>query len=269
MPCEEITRKMFEMNRNKLFPAACRPAALCAMALLPVLAAGQSSSSSSQAGTPAGGQTGTTAAPGTAPIQSRELATQITPQRVATYDERFEIFGGLSFMNGQAGQNLPKRYNMGGGEVMGTYWLGRRLGVAGDFRSEAGTTPLLPNQYNLNRVRVNQNIISGGVNYRGPKNRYAAIDFHALVGASHGSFNSAIVNYPQTSFTPPTDAAVGLYNNSTTPWGAAGGSIDFNYSPRIAIRLSPDIIFEHFGTETREFVSVGGGVVYRFGKRRQ
>jgi hypothetical protein len=32
------------------------------------------------------------------------------------------------------------------------------------------------------------------------------------------------------------------------------------------VRLSPDMIFEHFGTETREFFSIGGGVMYRFGK---
>ena len=251
---------MFEKNRTKLHPAACRTVVTCALALFTTAAFAQSSSS---------GQTDTTAAPGSAPIQSRAVATQITPQRVATYDERFEIFGGLSFMNGQAGQNLPKRYNMGGGEVMGTYWLGSHLGVAGDVRIEAGTTPLFPisQEFGLHRVRVNQNIFSGGINYRGPKNRYLAIDYHALVGVSDGIFNSAIANYPKNLTPQPTDAEVGLYNNGTTPWGAAGGSIDFNYSPRVAIRLSPDIIFEHFGTETREFVSIGGGVVYRFGKR--
>ena len=64
-----------------------------------------------------------------------------------------------------------------------------------------------------------------------------------------------------------TAAQVGLYPNTTTPWGAVGGSIDFNYSANLAIRLSPDLIFEHFGTETREFVSVSLGAVYRFGKR--
>ena len=231
-------------------------------------AVAQSSSSS---------QTGTTAAPGSAPMQSRTVAQGITPQRVATYDDRFEIFGGLSFMNGQAGQNLPVRYNMGGGEVMGTYWLGAphtrsvfsHLGVSADYRLEAGTTPIFPvgDDYGLHRVLVYQNIFSGGAEYRGPRNRYFAVDYHALVGASHGTFNSAIAGYPKNLSPQPTDSLVGLYNNSTTPWGAAGGSIDFNQSPRLAVRLSPDILFEHFGTETREFVSVSGGIVYRFGKR--
>ena len=262
---------MLQKNRRLLRPAVRRSHLLPWLAAPAVLAfaaltAGAQNSSSSQSGT--------TAAPGTAPIKSQAVATQITPQRVTTYDEKFEIFGGLSFMNGQAGQNLPKRYNMGGGEVMATYWLpghlGSRLGIVGDYRLEAGTTPIYPvgGNYGLHRVLVYQNIFSGGVNYRGFKNRYAAVDFHALVGGTHGTFDSAISGYPNRPNTL-TDAYVGLYNNSTSPWGAAGGSIDFNYTPKVAIRFSPDIIFEHFGTETREFVSLGGGVVYRLGKRRK
>ena len=197
------------------------------------------------------------------------MAQQIAPVKVATYDEKFELFAGFSLMNGQAGQNLPKRYNMGGGEVMGTYWLGAHLGVAADYRFEAGDTDLLPTaQLPNTRAAVYQNILSGGVNYRGPKNRYAAIDFHALVGATHGQFDHSIKNDADLApNTPPS--AFGLYDNSTSPWGAIGGSIDFNATPKLAVRLSPDLIFEHFGTETREFFSLGGGVVYRFGKRRR
>lgn len=242
-------------------PRALRPAAVvCSLALLPVGLMAQSSSSSSS-------QTGS-AAPGTAPIRSRATINRINPTRVPTYDERFEVYGGLSLMNGQAGQNLPKRYNLGGGEGMATYWLGSHLGAAVDYRFEAGTTDLLQTAALPNtRALVYQNILSGGVNYRGPKNRYAAVDFHALVGAAHGQYDHSIkndANLPPT--TPPT--TFGLYNNSTTPWGAVGGSIDFNAAPKWAVRLSPDLIFEHYGTETREFFSMSAGVVYRFGKRR-
>ena len=263
---------MLQTNRRKLSVPALPRILSAGVLSLGVLAfstgavLAQSSSSS---------QTGTTAAPGSAPMQSRTVATQITPQRVATYTEKYEIFGGLSFMNGQAGQNLPKRYNMGGGEVMATYWLGgagklKNLGIAADYRIEAGTTPILPvgTEFGLNRVLAYQNIISGGLQYRAIKGRYAAVNFHALAGGTHGTFDSAIQGYPKDVTPQPTAAFVGLYPNSTSPWGAAGGSVEFNYSPHIAIRISPDIIFEHFGTETREFVSVGGGVVYRFGKRK-
>ena len=263
---------MLQKNRRLQTRAACQMLAACTLALsaaavfaqnpAPGTAPIQPSSSSDQSQT--------TAAPGTAPIPSRRVAREINEQKVTTYDERWDFFGGLSFMNGQAGQNLPKRYNMGGGEAQATYWLGPKLGLTGDYRFEAGTTPILPTgaQFGLNRVLVMQSIESGGVSYRGPKNRYAAIQFHALAGASYGIFNSAITGYPKNLSPQPTDAYVGLYDNHMTPWGAAGGSIDFNTTPRLAVRLSPDIIFEHFGTETREFFSIGGGLVYRFGNRR-
>lgn len=222
-----------------------------------------------------------TNAPGTAPMQPK--ATVLAPYTGPKYDNRFEVYGGLSLMNGQAGQDLPKRYNMGGGEVMATYWLGgpsstgrigRNLGLAADYRLEAGTTPVVSPYYN--RVLVMQHVFSGGVQFRGPRNRYAAVDFHALAGGTYGIFDNAVKNYPGGS---PVSACaaeqksgqrgtLGLYCNDVAPFGTAGGSVDFNYSPKIAIRLQPDMIFEHFGTETREFFSISGGVVYRIGKSK-
>jgi hypothetical protein len=221
------------------------------------------------------------AAPGTAPMQARETA--LAPYVGAKYDNRWEVYGGLNLMNGQAGQDLPRRYNMGGGEAMATYWLGgpstgnrilRNLGVAGDYRFGAGTTPVISPYYN--RVVIMQSIVSGGLEYRGPKNRYAAVDFHALAGGTSGTFDYAVTHYPGGS---PVSACaaqeksgqkgtLGLYCNHTAPWGAAGGSIDFNYSPKLAIRLSPDMVFEHFGTETREYFAISMGVMYRLGHAR-
>lgn len=212
------------------------------------------------------------AAPGTAPMASPRAAVALAPGRGPAYDNKWEIYGGLSFMNGQAGQNLPKRYNMGGGEAMATYWLTPRLGVAGDYRIGLGTTPVVSPYYN--RVFVMQHIFAGGVQYRGPRNRYIAIDYHALAGASHGIFDHAVKNYPGGSPVAacPTQATgqqgnLGLYCNSTSPWAAVGGSIDFNQGARLAVRISPDLTFEHFGTELREFVGVSGGIIYRFGHR--
>ena len=218
----------------------------------------------------------TTAAPGTTAVVGAG-ADALAPSPAASYDNRWEVYGGLTYMNGQAGQNLPKRYDMGGGEAMGTYWLGNHfgipnnhLGLVADYRIGAGTTPLLARAsvFGLNRILVYQNILSGGLQYRSIKNRYAAIDFHVLAGATHGTFDTAITGDPPNQPQEPTTALVGVYSNRTSPWAAAGGSIDFNYAPKVAIRLQPDLVFEHFGTETREFFGISLGVVYRLGKRQ-
>jgi hypothetical protein len=60
---------------------------------------------------------------------------------------------------------------------------------------------------------------------------------------------------------------LGMYCNHFAPWGAVGGSIDFNQGQKFAVRLSPDLTFEHFGTETREFFGISLGVVYRGGRQ--
>ena len=234
----------------------------------------QTSSSSSQT---------TTAAPGTVPIQPRAtapLATYTGPR----YDNRWEAYGGFLYMNGQAGQDLQYRYNMGGGEAMATYWLGsapvKTWGVAGDYRFGAGTTPVNPvgnnGIYNFNRVLVMQHIFTGGVVYRTKfRNRYAAVDAHALAGAADGIFDHAIRNYPNQSVLkvaacPAQEdvnhpVSLGTYCNGVAPYGTAGISIDFNDSAKLAFRVQPDMVFEHFGNQTREFFSISIGAMYRFG----
>ena len=200
---------------------------------------------------------GTLAATGMANAQNK-----LGPAAPVSYDNRYEIYGGINFMNFQAGQTLPKRMNFAGGEVMGTYWLTKKIGLGLDYRGEAGTTPVLPNAFVNNRPLVYMNMLMAGGQYRGPKNRYAAIDFHAFGGASDGIFTYSTAHVPANSYN-----TLGLYTNRTKPIGAVGGSIDFNRSKNFAVRLQPDLILEHFGTETREFFAISGGIVYRIGKR--
>ena len=200
---------------------------------------------------------------GAAQVQAQAKAQQgkLGPAAPVTYDNRYEIYGGINFMNFQAGQALPKRMNLGGGEVLATYWLTMKLGLGLDYRGEAGTTDVFPGAYINNRPLVYMNMGMLGAQYRGPKNQYAAVNFHAYFGAAHGVFDTS------TGHVPPTAPQPGLYTNRTKPIAALGGSLDFNRSKNFAIRLQPDLILEHFGTETREFFAISGGVVYRFGKR--
>lgn len=209
----------------------------------------------------------------TSQTPSVQLPSKIAVAAPVTYNNKYEIYGGLNFMNFQAGQAIPKRMNLGGGEVLGTYWLhsgpdwvNKKLGLALNYRGEAGTTPVFAGAgvapYNIARPLVYMNMLMAGAQYRGPKNQFIAINYHAYFGAARGVFN-ATQKANQPLFYPLT----GLYTNRTKPIGAAGGSIDFNLNKNSAIRLSPDIILEHFGTETREFFGISGGYVYRFGKR--
>jgi hypothetical protein len=190
-----------------------------------------------------------------------------------TYDNKFELYGGLNYMNFQAGQNLPKRMNLGGAEIEGTYWLTDHWGLAAEYRGGAGTTQVFPNAevFGIHRPLVYMNMGLFGAQYRGPKNQHAAIDFHAYGGIADGVFDAGTQGAGPTPGISATSNAnlVGLYNNHAAPIFALGGSIDFNRSKNWALRLSPDLILEHFGTETREFFAISGGVVYRFPNKKK
>jgi hypothetical protein len=210
----------------------------------------------------------TTTTPQTPQTTTPIYGSKIGPAAPVTYANRYEIYGGLNFMNFQAGQALPTRMNLGGGEILGTYWLPfdvpflRNLGVGADYRFDAGTTPVLANPYVNNRPLVYMHVGMLGAQYRGPKNQYVAVNYHAYAGVGAGIFTYSLKDTP-----PEFRGEVGLYTNRVKPMAALGGSLDFNRSKNLAIRLSPDLILEHFGTETREFFAISGGVVYRFGKK--
>ncbi len=196
--------------------------------------------------------------PGTAQAQGQGKLAAAAP---VTYDNKYEVYGGINFRNFQAGQYVPDRMNMGGGELLGTYWLTNKLGLGVDFRGDAGTTPTQPVPAELYKGHPIVYMFTGmgGVQYRGPKNQHAALSYHAYGGVVHGVFNA----------TADTNVAsqMGLYSNGTKPTFALGAALDFNRSKRLAIRIQPDLIIEHFGTDTREFFAISGGLVYRIGKR--
>jgi hypothetical protein len=85
---------------------------------------------------------------------------------------------------------------------------------------------------------------------------------------SHGVFDAGTAGTGPAALSAPENAyLVGLYSDRTSPLFALGASVDVNRSRKWAIRLAPDLILEHFGTETREFFAISGGLVYRFGSK--
>jgi hypothetical protein len=201
-------------------------------------------------------------------VSSAKAQTKLGPAAPVTYDNKYEIYGSLNYMDFKAGENLPKRMNLGGGEFLGTYWLTPKWGLGAEYRGEAGTTQVFPNAeiYGIHRPLVYMNMGLAGAQYRGPRNQYAAINYHAYGGIAYGVFNGGTAGAGPGDVGTATQNAeeVGLYSNHTAALFALGGSLDLNRSKNWALRLSPDLILEHFGNETREFFSISGGIVYRF-----
>ena len=197
-----------------------------------------------------------------------QAQTKLGPAAPVTYDNKYEVYGGLNFMNFMAGQELTRRMDFGGGELEGTYWVTPKWGAAAEYRGEAGTTPVLPNAgtYGIHRPLAYMNMVLFGAQYRWMQNQHAALDLHAYAGPSYGVFDAGTQGAgPTPGISAASNARlVGLYSNHTAAIFALGWSVDMNRSKNWAIRLSPDLILDEFGSGTREFFAISGGVVYRF-----
>ena len=197
------------------------------------------------------------------PVVHGSIAVNVPP----SYDNKWDLFGGLSYMNWTAGPLFIPRSNSGGGEVMLTRWFTgpvsllhagpNRLGLVADLRGEYGTTPVHVNPYGLHRTLVYQNMGLFGATVRGPSGPNFALNAHVLGGSSRGDFSKGT-----EPAAPPT--AVGLYTNRWAPIGAIGASIDYNLQRKIALRFQPDLMLSHWGdaTDTNFYIAIG--FVYHF-----
>src|ERR1039457_5187404 len=61
-----------------------------------------------------------------------QAQTRIGPAPPITYDNKYEVYGGLNYMNFMAGEELPKRMNLGGAEIGGTWWMTPNWGIVGE-----------------------------------------------------------------------------------------------------------------------------------------
>ncbi len=173
-----------------------------------------------------------------------------------TYDNRFEVYGGLEYMDFIAAPQQLKLMNLGGAEFSGTYWLTRRWGVTADYRGAAGTTTVQPNPvFNGNALVYLQNFMAGAT-YRVAQNQHVAFDLHAYGGGSHGTFDETL-----------NQRNSGLYPNETKPMEAIGANVDFNRSAKVAIRFSPDAVVSQWGPGNRVFYQMSLGIVYRIGHK--
>ena len=116
-----------------------------------------------------------------------QAQTKLGPAAPVTYDNKYEVYGGLNFMNFMAGQDLTRRMDFGGGELEGTYWLTRKWGLAAEYRGEAGTIAGAAECGNL------RNSPSAGVHEHGALRRAVSLDAEPARGARPARVWRAVV----------------------------------------------------------------------------
>lgn len=192
------------------------------------------------------------------------------------YNHRWDLYGGVGYTNFLAGPRLIQRSNLGGWEAAATYWLSWHWGIAADARQYIGTSGVFPNAnggmtipcnpynqtcYNnptITGPRIMQYYFMGGPEYRMFRRAHASVTLHALFGDAWGIFDAATLH----GIDPRT---LGLFATQHTFGGAFGGTFDYNYSPRIAFRAQPELLFTRYGGTAQQNFGFSVGPIFRLG----
>ena len=185
-----------------------------------------------------------------------------------SYNNRYEVYGGLAYTHYDAGPSLLQGANLGGFDLQGARFLTRKWAADASVRAYFGTSGVVPNIYGIRGPGVSNYMLLGGPEYRLASNQHAALTLHALFGGTYGLFTGSLTDQ-SGAHVPP--GALGLFNDQIAFASAIGGSIDLNRSPRLAFRISPDANLTDFSSggkgDFKEQFAISVGLVYRLGPK--
>jgi hypothetical protein len=196
--------------------------------------------------------------------------TVVDPLAGVRYDNRFDISLGLAYDHMKAGPTLLQGSNLGGLDVMGSYWFSKNWAVEGSGRAYYGTSGAGPNSIQQGGIQgpvVSQYFFTAGPEWLGPHNKHGALIAHVLVGGVYGDFQHDLLG--------ASPALVDFYNNQVAPAAIIGGHMDLNRSAHWVFRITPDAVLTHYSTQyaprTSQFdlnFAISVGVQYKFKKKR-
>jgi len=248
----------------------CRTAALVLLAVSATVGAQAQSSSSSQepAQQPAATEPSKPALSGAASVQARVRARRAQRRAAAihdVYDHGYEVYFGGGYLRftpgpGAAGSTGGlQRVNEYLWDVGVTRYFTQNLGVTVDGRGNFGTAYLGNNQYSLVKPKISEYMGMVGPTYRFIKDPKFSVSGRVLVGGAFGNFLSDANGY--------TAAETGLYPDGGGLAVSAGLPVEYNVSPALGVRVTPEYVMTNFGSTIQNNLGFTAGVVIRFGKR--
>ena len=223
--------------------------------------------SAPQASSSSSAQTAQTAQQYGASRRSYESRRLLTRQRrlaqlvTETYTHRWEVYAGGQYMRFRPG---PALHNSGmGGWTLGlTRYFTPRFGITADARGYYGSNSLGPvngGGYNIYNARFSVFPFTIGPQYRFYGTPKWSISGVVQGGAVYGYFDA------HTNGIPPQ--LVGFYPAGIVPGGIASVDIDYNLSTGLALRIAPNVLFDHFDGNLDHNQGFLVGMVYRFGRQ--
>jgi hypothetical protein len=251
-----------------------RPFALALALTLPAFPALAQSSSSAQAPDSSSSQSQTQQSNGETQgqltVQARIRLRR--EQRRATaihdaYDHLYETYLNLGYLRFQPGPSL-QHTTFYGWDTGLTRYYSERLGVNLEARgydgiAYVGVTPL--SQGAFTRPQISQYDVMLGPTYRFYMQPKYSISGRAEAGWAYGNFTGDTNGEGSLCFTGPGSCL--LYSTGSTFAASVALVGEYNITPDVALRLTPEYFFNGFGSSFQPSRGFTIGLVYRFGKQ--
>jgi hypothetical protein len=245
--------------------------ALLLVLILPALyvVQAESSSSSGNPATPAEDQAQQAAAQdqGQLSVQARIRARRQQRRAAAIHDaygHLYEIYAGEGYMRFRLPSPL-QRVNENMWNAGLTRYFSERLGVSLDARGIYGTAFIEPQEGNpqagsvgLGKPAISQYAVMLGPSYRFYTQPRFYIAGRVMGGIAMGDFTGDTNGFGTLGV---------LYPNGSTYAANASIIAEYNISPNLGFRISPDYTLTGFGSSTQNSLGYTLGLVYRFGKQ--
>jgi hypothetical protein len=242
-----------------------------ASALLPVVPAQSSSSSSNPAAqdpqAPQSQPAPAAQTPQQLSVQARIRARREKRRADAiheTYDHLYEIYAGAGYLRFRPGDIL-QRVNEYDWNVGFTRYFNERLGVTVDGRGYYGTPFIEPTEGDppAGSVGLVKPAISQYAGLVGPTYRFFLMPKYSISGR-------VMAGYAQGNFTGDTNGygTLGVLYPSGSTFGAeASVFFEYNVTPRVGLRVAPEYYATGFGSTIQNNLGYNIGLVVRFGKQ--
>ncbi len=175
-----------------------------------------------------------------------------------TYSHKYEAYFGGGYERFRPGASL-QHLSEAAWNIGVTEWVRPKLGITGDLRGYYGTAYTGINAVQVFKPSISEYTFMAGPQYRVYEAQRWAVSAQVLAGAGHGNFNTGTGGFPS--------AVTGLWPDGTAFNLSAGASFDYNLSPALAIRLTPNYLFSNYGSTFEHSPGFTTGFLYRWGRQ--
>lgn len=175
-----------------------------------------------------------------------------------TYDHPYEAYLAMGYMRTKPGPHLQNLTEYAWNAGL-THYYNERLGVSLDGRGNYGTAYTGLNITALTRPAISQYSVMIGPTYRFYIQPKYSVGARVLAGVANGNFSSDTNGFGTS--------VLGLYADNWTYSASASVYGEYNISPRLSLRLAPEVSATGYGSEQQLNPGFTAGFAFRIGKK--